>query len=427
MPVKKELLHPSDIITAVREKEFADLRHLREHLRGERKYPLVFKLNLPKSSDVHEGLRNKSFITGYTDFQLAWKKFPHQEMIRSCSRNWRLDGCDTVPEALEISCFGDLRKLLDAHQNRFIDLAVKRVEQLSRVAGVAESAVFYALLAQLVGTTGHGIEYSLSDREFSDLLILLPQLRAGMGRELYLRSLPLINIDTKYIENHDKLIYDILCITGVLVVAAEVQGITVRRKIENFLGVEPHPDGFVSVVILDPKLVGDPAVTGRYRICMVPAAELKKHAPVGSNLLVVENKESGYMLPEIPDTVAVFGGGKNVSWADNDWICTKRKVAYWGDLDQSGFKILAQFRHKAGFQIPSLMMDPGTIEKHLERMCMDDSGETVEPAEMSLLTADEKEAVRLLSSLEHSVNRLEQEKLNQDYVAETVLKFFTEK
>ena len=396
MPVKKELLHPSDIITAVREKEFADLRHLREHLRGERKYPLVFKLNLPKSSDVHEGLRNKNFITGYTDFQLAWKKFPHQEMIRSCSRNWRLDGCDTVPEALEISCFGDLRKLLDAHQNRFIDLAVKRVEQLSRVAGVAESAVFYALLAQLVGTTGHGIEYSLSDREFSDLLILLPQLRAGMGRELYLRSLPLINIDTKYIENHDKLIYDILCITGVLDVAA-------------------------------PKLVGDPAVTGRYRICMVPAAELKKHAPVGSNLLVVENKESGYMLPEIPDTVAVFGGGKNVSWADNDWICTKRKVAYWGDLDQSGFKILAQFRHKAGFQIPSLMMDPGTIEKHLERMCMDDSGETVEPAEMSLLTADEKEAVRLLSSLEHSVNRLEQEKLNQDYVAETVLKFFTEK
>ena len=392
MPVKKELLHPSDIITAVREKEFADLRHLREHLRGERKYPLVFKLNLPKSSDVHEGLRNKNFITGYTDFQLAWKKFPHQEMIRSCSRNWRLDGCDTVPEALEISCFGDLRKLLDAHQNRFIDLAVKRVEQL-----------------------------------FSDLLILLPQLRAGMGRELYLRSLPLINIDTKYIENHDKLIYDILCITGVLDVAAEVQGITVRRKIENFLGVEPHPDGFVSVVILDPKLVGDPAVTGRYRICMVPAAELKKHAPVGSNLLVVENKESGYMLPEIPDTVAVFGGGKNVSWADNDWICTKRKVAYWGDLDQSGFKILAQFRHKAGFQIPSLMMDPGTIEKHLERMCMDDSGETVEPAEMSLLTADEKEAVRLLSSLEHSVNRLEQEKLNQDYVAETVLKFFTEK
>lgn len=128
MPVKKELLHPSDIITAVREKEFADLRHLREHLRGERKYPLVFKLNLPKSSDVHEGLRNKGFITGYTDFQLAWKKFPHQEMIRSCSRNWRLDGCDTVPEALEISCFGDLRKLLDAHQNRFIDLAVKRVE-----------------------------------------------------------------------------------------------------------------------------------------------------------------------------------------------------------------------------------------------------------------------------------------------------------
>ena len=85
MPVKKELLHPSDIITAVREKEFADLRHLREHLRGERKYPLVFKLNLPKSSDVHEGLRNKNFITGYTDFQLAWKKFPHQEMIRSCS------------------------------------------------------------------------------------------------------------------------------------------------------------------------------------------------------------------------------------------------------------------------------------------------------------------------------------------------------
>ncbi|NIR95359.1 MAG: hypothetical protein GWO08_17420, partial [Gammaproteobacteria bacterium] len=48
-----------------------------------------------------------------------------------------------------------------------------------------------------------------------------------------------------------------------------------------------------------------------------------------TNILVVENTQSGYGLPALNDTVAVFGGGANVSWMDAPWLRDKN-IGYWG-------------------------------------------------------------------------------------------------
>nr|WP_306671236.1 Wadjet anti-phage system protein JetD domain-containing protein [Endozoicomonas sp. SESOKO2] len=54
---------------------------------------------------------------------------------------------------------------------------------------------------------------------------------------------------------------------------------------------------------------------------------LRHHPLPGSHILVVENEQTGFALPECDDTVAVAGGGRNVSWVDADWLETKT-VAY---------------------------------------------------------------------------------------------------
>ena len=131
------------------------------------------------------------------------------------------------------------------------------------------------------------------------------------------------------------------------------------------------------------------------------------------------------MLPELKDTVAIFGGGKNVAWAANSWLSGKNKVAYWGDLDQSGFRILSDIRLKAGFEIPSLMMDLSTIELHWDRMCADASGETLEPQEAERLTAAGRDAAAYLAGAYTSANRQKQKKLDQDYVLRNIREFFS--
>ena len=423
---KDLMLLPATVISRIRSREFENIRNLKEHLSGDRNYPLVFRFGLPSAAAVKELIADRNFIISYQEYFRAWNGFKHRDLLRFESKKWGLDGCESVPEALEIRNFPELRLILSPEQNKFIDTAIERAERLSEVTGADCPEIFYRLLPLFAGTTGNGVEYSLSDCEFEDLLIIIPQLKRNRGGEqLYLRALPLVHIDTKFIENHDRLLLELLKTVNLFTDADELPDADAIDKLGRFLGVVPRPGGYVNMVVLDPELVGDSSVTGRYRQSMLPINELKEHAPVGKNILIVENKDSGFMLPELKDTVAIFGGGKNVAWAANSWLSGKNKVAYWGDLDQSGFRILSDIRLKAGFEIPSLMMDLSTIELHRDRMCADASGETVEPREAERLTSAERDAADYLAGAEPSANRLEQEKLDQDYVLRNIREFFS--
>ena len=49
----------------------------------------------------------------------------------------------------------------------------------------------------------------------------------------------------------------------------------------------------------------------------------------GRRVLIVEDMTSGYALPSMEDTVAVFGGGANVRWTQATWL-SALSVGYWG-------------------------------------------------------------------------------------------------
>lgn len=156
---------------------------------------------------------------------------------------------------------------------------------------------------------------------------------------------------------------------------------------------------------------------GNFSIVMVSANDLLNVEPPCSNLIVIENEQSGFMVPDLPDTSIIFGCGNNLAWAKAAWLKNKTRVFYWGDIVSWGYFMLSQFRLNAGREVNSLMMDLNTIEKHAKKMVAEPMSKNLEVSDLAL-TCTEAEAYVYLRR--QANNRLEQEKVDQNFVLETI-------
>ena len=163
---------------------------------------------------------------------------------------------------------------------------------------------------------------------------------------------------------------------------------------------------------------------------MVPSSLLLNIEPPGDNLIVVENVQSGLMLPKLKNTSVIFGCGRNLSWSKASWLKHKKQIFYWGNLDSWGFEMLCEFRENSQCSVTSLLMDKAVLERtsHTERMVHEDKSTEVK---VEFLTSAEKETLAFLQGLKNDgsnaelattsspdtrLNRLEQEKLDEDIV-----------
>lgn len=133
----------------------------------------------------------------------------------------------------------------------------------------------------------------------------------------------------------------------------------------------------------------------------------------GRRCVIVENKLVFLTLPQLPDTLAIFGSGFQVELlAKLPWL-RECPNWYWGDLDAQGFQILARLR--ALFpQVVSLMMDEATLEAFREFVVV---GTPSPAAELPQLTPGER---ALFERLVHANLRLEQERISQAYVLQQI-------
>jgi hypothetical protein len=100
--------------------------------------------------------------------------------------------------------------------------------------------------------------------------------------------------------------------------------------------------------------------------CSIPApsfASLKWEIP---RVLVVENRDVFLCLPEIAETLAVFGSGKASSLLHVCGWLDASEVVYWGDCDEAGYGILSNLRLNFP-RVRSALMDENawTKWKHL--------------------------------------------------------------
>lgn len=232
----------------------------------------------------------------------------------------------------------------------------------------------------------------LTDEDFDRLVAVLTWLRQNPASGLLIRQLPIPGVDTKWLGTHR---------TAVLSLA-------VPLGIPDHLGLRER-EMLRAIAILDPAL--------RQRLPRLLAASDRELAAMDltpPRVLVVENLQTLEALPDLPDTVAVFGwGGHALAVADFPWVRGAQHVLYWGDLDTDGFAILARFR--ARLPCASLLMDSGTLATWRELAL---SHRTSEPIDTALLTQDELTALELL---QQQGLRLEQERVPMDAAVKRIL------
>lgn len=172
---------------------------------------------------------------------------------------------------------------------------------------------------------------------------------------LYLRQLEIPGVDTKFIENHKKIISE-LTETLRSVRGAGSAGSVSPETFEERHGLRREP-ACLRFRVLDPDVS---ALFGGFDDLEVPLPSLVQKEIPCEMVFIVENKITGLCIPALAKSLVYFELGYKALLLKNiPWLRSKRLV-YWGDLDTHGFSILSQLRQHFP-QVQSLCMDQETL------------------------------------------------------------------
>ncbi len=379
---------PAEVADQLRRREWENTAHRRARISGERSSAIRVRLRPPTGPQATANLNQ---LREYVD---AWRRVDITDVeVRWADLRMRGFEPQRVPVEIEFGTFGALAEFIGgrapAELRRWQDL-VDRIEKAR--PGLRSAAI--AALPRLD---------ELDDAEFHELLQVLSQLAPGVGRGRYLRSLPLRGVGTKFIETQQTLVAALLDPT---------EDVRAAGGLLAWLDAVPRPTGTLLVRALSPEMRD--AMLGIDAMWLA-ASDLVRLRTPARRLIVVENVESGFAVPDVDDAICVAGAGAELHWLSSPWAASRR-IAYWGDLDSWGLYLLAQARRIAP-TITSIMMDAGTLDAQ--------SAFSEEPtwcphAFDDWLNPGEKAALEKLRAMPASQRRLEQEKIDSKMIARAI-------
>lgn len=378
-------LLPEAVRERLRKLEWDNQRNQRDRFKGLRSVPMQVNLHPPTG---REALADVVHLHRYI---AAWQAWPHPSQVEWQQRQFRELGELNLPSKFVLA---DIQSLIET-------IGASAIKQANHWQTVMQPLVdldqrLYPVLIDHLPL--------LSQLELKDTHLLaqvLPQLHYGMGEGKYIRALPLVGVHTKVLEQHASFIAALLDVFH----GGEVSE---HGGLTGWLGCRENPNNWILVRALCAKTQ---AKLGNLSILQVDAQTLIEHGLPSERVIIVENYQSGLSLPALPNTIAVMSGGGNLGWLNNDWL-PQREAIYWGDIDSWGFGFLDRARAVQP-RLASVMMDDRTVATFCEHMVNEAQSNWLPLAH---LTADESGVFENLRRGRYPGNRLEQEKLPQDYV-----------
>lgn len=378
-------LLPSDIKELIVKREWQNFAALKVRLLDDKPFPIRVGLKPPTGQLAVGDMEH------FQKFIDQWRSFSAQHLIEWENRNYRVLYKQKLPKFFILKNVKELIEFIGDGAQKRSQIWETNMSPLLKVYPQTYSALVNNL---------NTIE-AMHHADASLLPFLIKQLIPNMGTEKYLRALPLVGVDTKFLETYLPLITDILD-------KIHNNAVSNVGGLLKWLGCIAKPAGWLTI---RPLCEDTKARMGGFPVLQLPGDVLKQQALPARNILVIENMESGLGLPLLPDTIAVFGGGKNIAWMENDWLQMKN-VAYWGDLDTWGLSILSDVRSKLP-TVTALMMDQKTLQLHKNRLVEERKSVDNVP---KLLTTSETEIFLKLKYTNKLTSRLEQERLSPDYI-----------
>lgn len=255
-------------------------------------------------------------------------------------------------------------------------------------------------------------------------------LRGNPEPGVYVRQLSLPGVHTKFIENHRRVIDELLDALRPPALSDDEPADEITPDVPaepgSLLGQPAartpaarfaarhgfvHPPELVRFRMLDPGL----PLLGEVRDLTVTAEAFSALRLPVRTVLITENLVNFLALPERPGTLAIYGGGYGFSsLRDAAWLRDCR-VLYWGDLDTHGFRILDQLRALHP-HVASVLMDEETLLAHRDAWGREPSPSK---AVLNRLTAEESRVYQALGDDTYGPSaRLEQELIRWDWALE---------
>ena len=147
----------------------------------------------------------------------------------------------------------------------------------------------------------------------------------------------------------------------------------------------------------------------------LPLSQLADWQIPCNRVFITENKINGLSFPQAPGSIVIFGLGYGIdSLAELPWL-QQCKIHYWGDIDTHGLSILSRLRAYFPNTI-ALMMNAQTLQKHTS-LCVTEPKSSRCKNSLKYLKKSEQE---LYQQLQHSHQRLEQERLPMAYIIQCI-------
>lgn len=370
------------------------LRHRHAWLAGGGEWPL----SLPIGGDALKADAVLRHWDAFDAWLKAWRGVAHHSFGRIVPRSrfrnspfgeqelpcsWQFDTPAAVAEELgESARWRRARERFDRltawlpDRDGSVDPASKQSSQWRRAV-----ARRFDLLADMDGT------------EFELLLQVVGWLREHPDSGLYLRQLPVVGIDTKWVERRRRVITAwVWVLRGGRIGSHNFYRVTGLRAPPNRLRLR----------LLDDALRGR---LGGLADVEAPLDEVTRLALPVRQVLIVENLVTGLACGDLPGTLVFMGRGYAIeALAEMPWLA-QVPVYYWGDLDTHGFAILHRLRRRLP-RVRSLLMDRDTLQRHRAQTVQEPQPHPAQ--ELTHLSAEELE---LFKALRASGERLEQERI----------------
>jgi hypothetical protein len=248
---------------------------------------------------------------------------------------------------------------------------------------------------------------ALDDADFEILLGTAAWFTQNPRSGHTVRQVPVVGMHTKWLARHRRLVLACLDLADRAAPDSTAEDGELEQSDLDVLGLKALPV-HIDVILADQD---DRARMGGLRHLRAPLPEIAALPLQPDLVMIVENKESAYLIPDRPRTVVIHSLGNHLNVLDEiDWLNCARHL-YWGDLDRAGLTLLSRTRARLP-QTVSALMDTETLEQHLSLAIIDktraDTPETnLTPEELATLTA-------LTTSDGHHL-RLEQERIPESY------------
>lgn len=359
---------------------------LRALIREETIFPLPIPVKKPKTTapvselrEMNQLIRSQSKeVLGY-GYTVEWARV-----------NSKRHALNDFPTKLSFECADDYLKYVRAEAEAKVVVAnAKAIEQLSPNAS-SWCASHLAMMRKPSETIQNAIK-------------VIVHLKAEPNPGIYARQLP-VKVPTKFFEQERGLL------------EALFQEFAPECLVNDAVGLEERLGLMTKESLIEFRRLDSDVQSLPFGHAMATARELAEKASyfeAFETVIVVENHVPFLILPELPRTLAIMGNGYAVRrLGDVPWLKEKR-VLYWGDIDLSGFAILAQFRACLP-HVESLMMNLETWQHFSSQTQKHEAAQSISDRDVALLKPEERSMVEMLR--ENSGLRLEQEHIDFGYI-----------